>query len=799
MSDKTISRQAGNPERKPQDNRRTGKLMPGGIYLGVVMHSHPVSKLFDVFIPGRGEWIKDCVWAGCVMSNMVGIKTSYMPPAGSRVWILYDGKGYGLGMAPTDAPDKLAGGSRTLSGVPEAAQSAWETPKAERDASSFLGTGPTPGQDALEGEYELTNSMGVGLALLTTIARLQSGDRAKVETFLLNDMVRIVSENFRHFSSFGDFEIYNDGRLNVVFNGTSYEHEAWGRMTDKEPKVPTKGTNSVDFSNIKAMEETGRWRFSEFVGWLGDFFHQIISDPINAVGTYAQEVARSGRARTQVMADGTILMQSVADIVFERVSRVQVPIPLKRWEDPKGNLKKQMSENLNKQYLRLWQNSDKPHDMATACYQLREYARWLNQFHSFSRFMQLTKDWKVPAESEVPEPDAGCREKDRQDINSEVGYIETYSTIRIMRDGSQVHFDGWGNAILMSEYGMQFSTPRHMEFNSGGDMIFNAGQNIRVKARRSIDIVSVLGGIKMKARAWLQFLCELGTLWLKSDAPESDGEAHDTGAEVEPENLGHAIRIDAPLSKIWIQADKGMVTDVKEEDYTVQAHSGEVNLMSFGDHGVNVKAGKNINLFAKYTIADSKMAVLRQDFHVGKYFYVRGGRVSAIRVDASTLNSKGSIRGPRMSRGEPSHSNHISTIPDSFTVSFGDLPESSEAPEVVPSSMNVNWRFLSQDEYIWDTDYKLRQTLSQQFMALGDKLPGAVAQPSYGEWDYDSTDKLLKAPRTAGGTRPWPCGHLQEVYDGGDSLHSPSSKPPDKHDATPKGLKGQAVIHKYLK
>ena len=61
-----------------------------------------------------------------------------------------------------------------------------------------------PPVDLLPGELDLTNLHGVGVTLLRHLASLQAGDLARVECHLLDDLVRIVAQNFRHHSAIGD-------------------------------------------------------------------------------------------------------------------------------------------------------------------------------------------------------------------------------------------------------------------------------------------------------------------------------------------------------------------------------------------------------------------------------------------------------------------------------------------------------------------------------------------------------------------------------------------------------------------
>ena len=57
----------------------------------------------------------------------------------------------------------------------------------------------------------------------------------------------------------------------------------------------------------------------------GDFIHTFVTEPSATLAGIAEEAVRPGKARMQMHSDGTILMQSVADIAIERVCRVVTP------------------------------------------------------------------------------------------------------------------------------------------------------------------------------------------------------------------------------------------------------------------------------------------------------------------------------------------------------------------------------------------------------------------------------------------------------------------------------------------
>lgn len=259
--------------------------------------------------------------------------------------------------------------------------------------------------DLFEGEFVMDNLLNVGIHILTTMAKLQAGDLAKVEVSLVDDLVRIVSGTFKHHSALGDFKIYNDGRLNARFDATSYPHEAAGVLEDKSPKA----TSNSGVVEPTPLADGIRARFSQYVGYLGDFMHVFITDPVAGIAQLAQE--RAGKLHVHAGNDGTLIVRSVSDIVFERVSRISVPIEQKEYFHPDGNTVADYAKPATT-HLESW-NFD-PTKPWKAAYYLRDYARWLSQNHAYARFLQADKDWAVQPDSKTPEPSYGNQEKDRE-------------------------------------------------------------------------------------------------------------------------------------------------------------------------------------------------------------------------------------------------------------------------------------------------------------------------------------------------------------------------------------------------
>lgn len=618
--------------------------------------------------------------------------------------------------------------------------------------------------DLLEGEFEISNLLGVGVQFLTSMLRMGAGDRAKIETFLTRDLVRIVSSSFQHFTNFGTEEIDTDGgRVNHRVQGTSYEHEAWGAQKEKDKKGEIGDNDTVKPDSVA---ETGRWRFSQFKGFLGDFMQFFIMDPETAIGQMAQRNA--GKSRVSFHSDGSILFQSVADIALERVTRVLVPFEEKGSHDPEGNTAEEIRK-LDEKFLKLW-----PFDMKDAYkspYQLREYARWLSTYHSFARFHRQNKDWKVPTESESPEPSWQNQEEDRMQADS-TKYFETYACYRIMRDGSLVSLAGDGSAVVHSAGNIQISAPKNMTLEAGGDMRIIVGGNLYIKAKKNIEIASIFGGFITKSRTLWRALVEKGTMYFKSDAsPADDGVGDPNPLQEVIDEQG--IIFDAPNAGIKI---------VGKDDVLVMSEKGNVDIKAATEH-VRFYAKNNIEMLFEHGHLAMKGLRMFASFRdcvaldcqlldvSNSLTWSRAGlQVNTIRAKtvSATLSVYGPDRGPitppDSTTGVAAHFNHISSIPedsmDDFEPVFGEKTDDlcSAISEMIenapPFEKDVKWQLYDQSNYIKKGEtYGLFQSLSQQRLSSE-----AESDPDHEveTWVWASDDRLKPAPRTAKMIAPFP-------------------------------------------
>lgn len=750
--------------------------------------------IYTVEVDGSGQIIANCMCMTALMAGLTGYRVTTKYEIGDPVSVLYGNPSWIVASGSRDLPDLQNPDSRTHTAfaVPETLEELGE------------GRKHTPANDLVSGESEISNSLGMALVLATHFIALKAGDRAKIETCLLNEMVRIVSHTFKHHSALGDMEIYNDGGLNCVFNGTSYPYEAWGQKDPSTPLCSMKG-NQVDMQEGDPFLDTGRWRFSSYIGWLGDFIHLFVTEPQQAVASIGQEGWRSGRFQCHVNNDGGLLVRSTNSIRFERVVRIQVPRQKKRWDDAEGNLPEEFGA-LDTQWLQIWKaDVDKFHERA---FQLRQFVRYHAAWHSLARFRQASKDWEVPKESEVPANTPGNHEPDVKAANEDIHILDTYACFAIHEDGTITIHGGDHCNVTMAKGSIYMSAPKNITVEAGADLRLIAGRNAIIKARRSVELLAIKGGITMFARTWWKGFCQKGSLWLRSDAEDPNKPGYTAPAveegDPEAEVLQHAVYIQTTRGKTALRSKQELRLQTSGEAYTEDpADTTAAVVIESTKHDVLLQAKRHATLTATggedstVSLKSSGVTAVR-----AKKFLVRAafvdffrsltfkdgvwniGRLKGRRLEARSI--LGGRQGPIPPLGStsriPAHFNHVGQIPDDFEVQIAtdeDIPEWSEILDQrhkpVPAIFTggpPRWGFEKPSLYfVGDEDQTgTYETLSQQHLNLD-------TPDNYGSWNW-AADQVTGDEIDSSRSKPWGATLRFWKHRGGDPLDEPSSTDP---------------------
>jgi hypothetical protein len=771
--------------RNKQDLGNRGRLTHGTFYEGTI-HSCNYSDMTYTVVVAGGETVEGVRDGTGLFNGLIGIKTTNRLSPGTLVLLAEDSNPWIIATAPADTPDLQAYLSRTITGkgYPDAI-------KTSHPNDSELVPEHNTAEDLYEGEFEMANLLGGFLRFMGFLTTLGIDERNQIEFHMVRDLTRLLSHNFEHFSCDGDRKIYDDGRLNCDDNTTSYDHERMGAVDPFSPKSEVVDALMPD--NLDPIR-TGRWRFTQLKGFIGDFINSFITDPTVVLGQMTEQAVRSGKSRVHMGQDGTILLQSVSEIAFERVCRIQVPIRIKHEEDPKGVIRKQMDE-LDKSFLKVWDQDSGKSEHHTL-FKIREYIRYLNQYQSLARIHQLAAksgEWKVPSEAETPAPKVTCGEADRESANqgSATYWKDAYATVRIMRDGSILNFDAYGNSTASGPYGIQHASSRHYHVWAAGDIVMKAGASMFLSARRHIEIIAARGGLALKGRTFLRGLCERGTLWLKSDFDPKGTwtpEEGDPEAEVVDQQ---GIRIHATKGEArylsWLKTQvviEGPPGDDDSGDFVFSTKGG-LKLDVGKDLGMDVSKKLLVNVGKEVHWTSGDWIAKAKSFLLPGIAMFKSSEIILSRIKTTMLECSGRIAGPE-NRGKVvdpaskvpyrAHTNHIQ-------IYDGDAIEvPSDAPETISYNFSepagsIYWKLLPEEEYQWadapdgdvaaDADL-LYEPLSQQHLRL-------ETPDGYGVWN-NACDPLLSGSQTAN-SQPWPGKSrkwLSHTNPGGPALSKPA-------------------------
>lgn len=763
-------------------------MVHGKIYEGFVQALNASNNTHVVQV--EGDTISSCRSALGFCFGQLGVVTSSLIPQGTRVLLVYGPIPYIIGTIPAAPPDgdSFAGRSATGTGI-----------KGLKVAGSKIQNNDPPNNsdpgDLFEGELEIGQLQAGFIRFMTFMASLGSNDRCQVQFHLFRDLVRMISGNFEHFSSLGDEVIMDDGRVTMEFNASPYPHERLGLKEEGEPlEQPADKFDGEEFDPLI----TGRWRYTKMLGFLGNMFNEWFSDPAETVGRMAEDALRSGRSRVHHGPQGEVLIQGTGEIAIERRHRIPVPIRIKHSEDPKGVLREQFLE-LDKKFLDDWPDAagENSHH---ATLLLRDYARWMSEYHSLARILQMEAkagEFYVPSENETPAPKSNADEPDRP----ESYYRSAYATIRIMRDGSIMSLDAYQNNWISGPQGISVDTPMHFRAIVAGDMSWLVGGSFFLRAKRHIEMVSDIGSFLVKARTGLRFLVEKGTMFFNSEMdPDDDYSPEEGGPEAEVDAEGYGMVISSPNSSVFLEGGKNLKIRQKgrgeEEKFSLEA-----------DGETRISFRKNVDLEAR-----NLQVRIRNLFFVGGR--ILGKQVSRIAFDKMFVASWGMLRVSTIASRFVSSVNGFMGGPSRYVSKNEDLdPPDLEMDEETPGEIEapedsaIKWRFHDPSEYLnqrvpdsigaagYPSDsYNLFEPLGQQYLRL-DSQPD-----SYDTWNFEN---LLSGKRVDTKNEFFPPSSIE--WKAADPAHEtplfePSSiKPADMSSLTEGSLGFRKVEIKALK
>lgn len=660
---------------------RTGQynsvsMISAGVYEGQVTAVDMTTRTADVKV--NGVEVKGCSYFPLFFASFIGVSCNYFPPVGSIVTVLYTaGRSYILGARAmlVDRPKMYKG---RVAGDPDAEtqvskRQAYKKGKRGKAKKGATTGGHFPQGDMFPGEVEISDNMGTALRVLYGLAQLTSGEQAKVETSLMNDMVRITDNYFAHHMAGGDTLSWTWGKYaSMEEHFTGHQFEADGKEDKDKPlteKMQSGAYKSKDAPGMKSrFSDTGRWRKSTYTGFLGDMIHTFVTQPTKVISSTMDGAARPGLYRSWVGSDGTLMIQAAGGVHVEVTSRdIYVPEIKYAWNDPElvEKLEGQL-ENLDAQYDKLWGSGPKWDDLNVACWQMGAYLRYITYFHSMARWHQLAKTGycKVPKPGDTDPAEATNGDKDREKNCPQGKYpYVAQSSFSIDPSGSITAQSNGLVSMVMNNGNLQLSAIGNIEINAGNTVSIS-GRYLSLRSLFEMEIVSVLGKVTQKAKTAFKLFCEKGRLWLKSDASEEtkDWKASKDDDDNDVEFAKHAIVIEASKGSIVSSAEKSNVLSSNsddnygdegaEEEYSESRARGvviqgkRINLRSDGTVYMYAK-----NLAASFVTATTVVKTMFMEcaaLSFSKLFKLVGGilKGGSLKLKVGSVMSQGGFTGP---------------------------------------------------------------------------------------------------------------------------------------------------------
>ena len=398
--------------------------------------------------------------------------------------------------------------------------------------------------DTLAGEKVISNEFGVMVGLFKLMSVLRGSELAQVQCHFLDDLVRIISHNFQHYSALGQLSVSHDGKgINLEVGATHRPSESVGsassqpglvvdntEVTDASvphtqwygmaPVVDAEGNpvldnndNTIDDEQLNMLE-----RMKLFVGKLGGFVNFMLtkpSDETHSLSGTPTTVPDTGLLQVKANLDGTLVVRSVAGIHLEKTNWIRVPQRIRTPEDPTGD--DGSTINYDKKDAYEFDNTYTYRDIACLYYlQLRDYLAYINENVGYSDFKKHAKDFNVNDDrtKETPltnityvDPETGAK------------YNNSRSWVSLMPNGGISLSDAWGSAIVMEGGNIYIQPAKDLVVQPNRHLIAKVGGSTSIATRKEVDISSTEGGLRVKTDKAQYYYSDNNGILMHADGP----------------------------------------------------------------------------------------------------------------------------------------------------------------------------------------------------------------------------------------------------------------------------------------
>jgi hypothetical protein len=488
--------------------------------------------------------------------------------------------------------------------------------------------------DVVDGEWVMANEFGVLLGMMQQLAVLKGSELAQIQCYLMDDLVRIISHNFQHYTAIGEYNIWQDGKsLQAEFGATHLPGETYGRpLVESDTGSPIfqkSDTSTVDDETdffkisederIKAIE-----RFKIFLGKLGDFLHVFLLRPDpNEVRTLNPDNRPNnpdtGLFDFHLGLDGGVHVRSVKEIFLEKTNWIRVPVRTAAPDDPSGD-KAEDIEYPEKQEFE-WKNDNKYKNNPLGHFlQLRDYVGYVNEKMNYQNFKKHEKDFYV---NDDVNREKSLKAIDKIDNENNLGLKEydlRTSGVYLMPNGGIVIRDAWNSAIVLEGGNIYLQPAKDFILQPMRNMIAKVGGVVNIAAKKDIDLSSTERGFRLKTDKAQYFYSDNGGIVL-----DSNGSGGGTGT---PDPKTEAIE---KVGGVVLKSKAGIYNYAEKE--IVNYSKGKMVFKSVGntlissDGLVGVKTQSNLIMQANQIISDGESSA----------FYLSSGGTAAFAGAGSSI------------------------------------------------------------------------------------------------------------------------------------------------------------------
>lgn len=447
-----------------------------------------------------------------VMANMLGVKECVLPQPGSTAFC-FKSDAYScliLGIIPDadtlNVPEAFharatlgAGDSNTCANNTQGYANVGNLPAGISKSNIANVNRPT---DVVEGEYVLANEFGILFGLFQQFAVLKASELAQVQAFVFDDLVRIVSHNFEHFTCMGSSKVYQDGpRLTQEFGITHDAQEATGRpnITGEEqtPVIELTGKVTADdkdnFFKLKNENQTSIDRLRGFVGALGDFLHLIFSRPVEgqlrALDGVKTGVFDRGLASVKMNMDGTMAFRSLGGIALEKTNWIRVPHRIKSVEEVETAASASAPTGFT------FDSSNRAGELPFLHFlQLRDYLAYSLEGEAYQQFANSDK-FEV---NDDPNKEEQLGEQLQLTPDRVGNFYPKSSGFYLMPNGGIVLRDAWGSSIVLEGGNICLQPAKDLVLQPLRNLVGKVGKHVSIAAQNDIDLSSTSGGFRLK-------------------------------------------------------------------------------------------------------------------------------------------------------------------------------------------------------------------------------------------------------------------------------------------------------------